>query len=51
MTKLRLRAVTDAEDVPIGDAVRRGAVSAATLRALIAALSVALLFLGVLAGA
>jgi uncharacterized membrane protein len=50
MTKLRLRAVTSAEDPRMADAVRRGAVRAAVLRSLIGALSVALLFLGVLAG-
>ena len=51
MTMLRLRAAASAEDSRVRNAVRRGAMRAAVLRALIGALSVVLLFLGVLVGA
>jgi uncharacterized membrane protein len=50
MTQLRLSAAVNAEDPRMCHAVRRGAFRAAVLRLLIAALSVALLFIGVLAG-
>jgi hypothetical protein len=50
MTMLRLRAAASAEDSRVRNAVRRGAMRAA-VRALIGALSVVLLFLGVLVGA
>ena len=51
MTLLRLRGAASAEDSRVRNAVRRGAMRAAVLRALIGALSVVLLFLGVLVGA
>ena len=51
MTQLRLRAAVSAEEARMSPVVRRGAMRAAELRLLIGALSVALLFLGVLAAA
>jgi uncharacterized membrane protein len=51
MTQLRLQAAVSAEDPRTSQVVRRGAIRAAVLRLLIGALSVALLFIGVLAGA
>ena len=51
MTQLRLQAAVSAEEARMSPVVRRGAIRAAQLRVLIGALSVALLFLGVLAGA
>jgi uncharacterized membrane protein len=51
MTQLRLRAAVSAEDPRVCHVVRRGAIGAAVLRLLIGALSVTLLFIGVLAGA
>jgi hypothetical protein len=51
MTRLRLRAAASAEESRMSQVVRRGAIGATLLRVLIGALSVALLFLGVLAGA
>jgi hypothetical protein len=50
MTELRPRAAVGADDPQARDAVRRGAMKATVLRLLIGALSVVLLFLGVLAG-
>ena len=51
MTQLRLRTVVSAEDPRMSHVVRRGAIRAAVVRLLIGALSVALLCIGVLAGA
>jgi uncharacterized membrane protein len=51
MTQLRLRAAVSAGDPRMRHIVRRGAIRAAVLRLLIGALSVVLLFIGVLAGA
>jgi hypothetical protein len=51
MTQLRLRAAVSAGDPRMRQIVRRGAIRAAVLRLLIGALSVVLLFIGVLAGA
>jgi hypothetical protein len=51
MTQLRLWAAANAEDPRACYVVLRGAFRAAVLRLLIGALSVALMFLGVLAGA
>jgi hypothetical protein len=51
MTLLRLQAAVSAEDSRMRHIVRRGAIRAAVLRLLIGALSVVLLFIGVLAGA
>jgi hypothetical protein len=50
MTQLRLHPGINAEDPRMCPVVRRGAIGAAVLRLLIGALSVALLFIGVLAG-
>jgi hypothetical protein len=50
MTQLRLHPGINAEDPRTCPVVRRGAIGAAVLRLLIGALSVALLFIGVLAG-
>ena len=51
MTVLRLRAAASMEDWRVRNAVRRGAMGAALLRALIGALSLVLVFLGVLSQA
>jgi hypothetical protein len=51
MTQLRLWAAANSEDPRVCRVVRHGASRAALLRLLIGALSIALLFLGVLAGA
>lgn len=51
MTELRRRAAVGVDHPQLRDNVRRGARRAAELRGLIGALSVALVFLGVLAGA
>jgi hypothetical protein len=51
MTQLRPWATANAEDPRVCHVVRHGASRAALLRLLIGALSIALLFLGVLAGA